>query len=136
MQFNLRTDIDLARLKERAFAEALLIFNKESTCHGRTLQQVRADCLTGQAAELYLIDYCGFKNDPRPYKDVLDTEDAPVEVKVTRKKENVKHVLRRANADALELYKKYPKILYIFVVTGYNDYKLHGIYNWNGKEFV
>ena len=136
MQFNLRTDIDLARLKERAFAEALLIFNKESTCHGRTLQQVRADCLTGQAAELYLIDYCGFKNDPRPYKDVLDTEDAPIEVKVTRKKENVKYVLRDANADALELYKKYQKILYIFVVTGYINYKLHGIYNCNGKEFI
>ena len=135
MQFNINV-LDSNRLELRAFAEAQLIFDKPSTGRGRTLQEVREACLTGHAAELYLIDHCGFIDDPRPYKDVFDTLNNPVEVKVTKDVNNVYHVLRRANQTACELYKQHPNILYIFVVNEYNDYKLHGIYNWNGKEFV
>ena len=135
MQFNINV-LDSNRLELRAFAEAQLIFDKPSTGRGRTLQEVREACLTGHAAELYLIDHCGFIDDPRPYKDVFDTLNNPVEVKVTKDVNNVYHVLRRANQTVCELYKQHPNILYIFVVNEYNDYKLHGIYNWNGKEFV
>ena len=136
MKFNANI-LDLDRLKQRAFAEAQLIFDKNTPGDNRSLSEVRLDCLVGHAAELYLIDHCGFKNDPTPYKDVFDTEDIPVEVKVTKKIKDVFHVLRRANARALELWRKHPKVLYIFIVNGYNgDYELHGIYNWNGKEFI
>jgi hypothetical protein len=137
MRFNVKTDIDLDRLKQRAFAEAEHIYNRESTRRDRTLQEVRRNCLMGHAAELYLIDHCGFKDDPRPFKDVFDTEDLPVEVKVTKKAKDVYHILRRANEYALEKWREYPKRLYIFLVNEYNgDYELNGIYNWNGKEFV
>lgn len=137
MRFNVKTDIDLDRLKQRAFAEAEHIYNRESTRRNRTLQQVRTNCLIGHAAELYLIDHCGFKDDPTPYKDVFDPSDIPTEVKVIRNAKDVYFVLKRANEYALELWRKYPKLLYIFVVNEYNgDYELNGIYNWNGKEFV
>lgn len=136
MKFN-ATILDQERLKARAYTEAQLIFDKESTRRGRSLQEVRRDCLMGHAAELYLIDHCGFKDDPRPYKDVFDTEGAPAEIKTTRKVKDVHHILRRAKEYMLEDWRKYPKQVYIFLVNGYNgDYELHGIYNWNGKEFV
>ena len=136
MKFNVNI-LDLDRLKHRAFTEAQLIFDKNTPGDNRSLLEVRRDCIVGQAAELYLIDFCGFRNDPRPFKDVFDIEETPVEVKVTKKLKDVFHVLRRANACALELWRKYPKVLYIFVVNGYNgDYELNGIYNWNGKEFI
>ena len=136
MKFN-ATILDQDRLKARAYAEAQLIFDKDSTRRGRTLKEVRRDCLMGHAAELYLIDHCGFSDDPQPYKDVFDTEDIPTEIKTTRKVKDVEHILRRAKEYMLEAWRKYPKQLYIFMVNGYNgDYELYGIYHWNGKEFV
>ena len=136
MKFNVR-DIDRERLKQRAFTEAQYIFDKDSTRRDRTLHEVRINCLIGHAAELYLIDYCGFKDDPTPYKDVFDPSDNPTEVKVIRNAKDVYFVLKRAKEYMLEDWRKYPKLLYIFVVNEYSgDYVLHGIYNWNGKEFV
>jgi len=136
MRFN-NSILDSTRLQSRAYAEAEKIFSKESTRGGRTLEQIRRSCLIGHAAELYLIDHCGFHDDTRDYKDVFNTEGEPVEVKVTQKKKDVTFVLKRCNAAALEKFRNYPKILYIFIVNDYNgDYELHGIYHWNGKEFV
>lgn len=136
MRFN-ASILDPIRLRERAYVEAEGIFSKDSTRRNRTLEQVRKACLMGHAAELYLIDHCGFRDDTRPYKDVFDTEDEPVEVKVTQKEKDVPFVLKRCNEAAVEAFRKYPKILYIFIVNGYNgDYRLHGIYHWNGKEFI
>jgi len=135
MQFNINV-LDRNRLELRAFTEAQRIFDKESTRRGRTLQEVREACLTGHAAELYLIDHCGFIDDPREYKDLFDTLKVPVEIKVTGNIKNVEKVLSKAAVYARDSWRNHPNILYIFIANMNGDYKLHGIYNWNGKKFV
>lgn len=137
IKFNAKTDLDQQRWKQLAFEEAEGIHSHPSRARGRSLKEIRATCLMGKAAELYLIDSCGYSNDPNYCKDVLDPDGTPIEIKTTRKVQNVPFVLKRANEAARESYRKYQKVLYIFIVNEYNgEYTLHGVYNWNGKEFV
>jgi predicted HicB family RNase H-like nuclease len=90
----------------------------------------------GHAAELYLIDHESFSDDPREYKDVIDTKGNQVEVKVTEGKYYVPYVLQRCNDAAIETWRKYPEILYVFIGNKETyDYELDGIYLWNGKQF-
>ena len=136
MKFNAINDLDSKELYARAKAEAELIYNKPSTANGRSLKQIIETVLYGQAAELYLIKQHGFKDDPREYKDVIDLNDNPVEVKVTEGEYYVKYVLSRCNDAAKDSWRKYPKILYIFIGDKKTyDYHLHGVYHWNGESF-
>lgn len=136
VKFNV-LDLDRKLWKKLAYKEADGIYAHPSRARGRSLEEIRATCLMGKAAEVYLMTKCGFKNDPEYCKDLLDLNNIPVEIKTTRKKHYVQYVLKRANEAALESFRKYQKVLYIFVVNVYNgDYELAGIYNWNGKEFV
>lgn len=136
MKFNAKTDLDPVRLYNRAETEAKLIHSKPSTARGRTLKQIIEMVLYGHAAELYLIKHQGFTDDSREYKDVIDLDNNPVEVKVTEGTYYVPYVLQRCNDAAMETWRKYPEILYIFIGNKETyDYELHGIYLWNGKEF-
>ena len=135
MKFNAIVDVDRIALTERSFAEAKLIYGKESTRRGRFLEDIVETCMYGHAAELYLISQ-GFTDDPAPYRDVFDPEGNPVEVKVTEGEYYVPYVLERANAAAREAWRKYPKLLYVFIGDKNTlDYHLHGIYLWNGEKF-
>ena len=136
MKFNAKEDLDGKELYERAVAEAKLIHKKPSTARGRSLEEIIETVLYGHAAELYLIKYHGFSDDPHEYKDVIDLDNNPVEVKVTEGDYYVPHVLARCNDAAKETWRKYPEILYVFIGNKetYN-YHLHGIYYWNGEEF-
>ena len=136
MKFNAKNDLDPVRLYNRAEAEAKLIYSKPSTQRGRTLENIIETVMYGHAAELYLIDHEGFKDDTREYKDVVDLDGNDVEVKVTEGEHYVSYVLDRCNAAAMETWRKYPEKLYIFIGDKEScDYHLHGIYEWNGKQF-
>lgn len=136
MNFNAIDDLDGYELYSRAETEAKLIHSKPSTRRGRSLEDIIETVLYGHAAELYLIKHRGFSDDPRPFKDVIDTQNDPVEVKVTEGDYYVPYVLERANKAASESWRQYPNWLYIFIGDKSScDYQLHGIYLWNGKEF-
>lgn len=121
---------------ERARAEAILIHGKDSTRRNRSLEEIYETTKYGHAAEQYLIEEFGFEDDPRIYKDVINTSGDPVEVKVTENENNVIYVLKRCNEAAKEKWRKFPKKLMIFVSPrSGTTYHLHGYYEYNGKEF-
>lgn len=137
MRFDAAVDIDLEFLKQRAKEEAALIFSKASTRQGRTFNEVLAATMYGHAAEVYLIQHQNFKDDPTPFKDLIDLNGNNVEVKVTQCKEYVLFVLKRCEGYAREKWKKYPSIVYIFINNKTNTvYNLEGIYHWNGVHFI
>lgn len=135
MKFNaneLNKEFFLARAKK----EATQIYKKEDTRKKRSFQKILETTLYGHAPEVYLIENHNFKDDCQNYKDVIDPNGNPVEVKTTEGDYYVPFVLKRANAAKLETWRKFPDILYIFIgdkQTG--DYELHDIYEWNGKTF-
>ena len=136
IKFN-AADLDAATLYSRAKEESEQIFAKESTRRGRSLQKIIETSLYGHAAELYLIEKCGFKDDPRKYKDLFDTEGNSVEVKVTEGDYYVPYVLDRAGKSKLCDWRDFSDILYIFIgnkITA--DYNLHGVYKWIENKFV
>jgi len=137
MQFNV-ADINQRKLEQRAFAEADLIYAKSGPRRDRDLATIRDDCIVGQRAEVYLMDMCGFSDDPRAYKDVKDPSGEPIEVKTTRRIQNISYVVERANAAAKKEYNKnFQKRLYIFIFNEYNgNYTLHSTYTWNGKQYI
>jgi hypothetical protein len=137
MKFNAITDLNSDELYSRARREAELIYKKSSTRRNRSLEEIIETTIYGHAAELYLIKHHGFVDDIRDYKDLFDLENNSIEIKVTSKKYFVPYVLSRCNGDAKEVWKKYPKILYIFIGNKKtNDYYLEGIYEWNGRKFI
>ena len=136
MKFNI-ADIDHDLLKARAQAEARQIFLKESTRRNRSLEEIVATVMYGHAAEVYLIQYEGFTDDERPYKDVFDRNGKDVEVKVTECEEYVPFVLARCEEAAKDKWRKYPKKLYIFIGDRNTlDYHLYGTYSYNGTKFI
>lgn len=136
MKFNVR-DIDVDMLKHRALKEANEILKSEKKTRGRTPLQVKMDCLYGQVAECYLIQYEGYTDDATDYKDVKDRNRKSVEVKVTSKESNIKFVLKRCNEAAKQKWKNYPSHLLIFIGNKSTlDYHLYGRYCYNGTEFI
>lgn len=136
MKFNVK-DLDIDFLKDRARKEADLILQSETKTCGRTPVQVMMDCLYGQAAECYLLQYEGFTDDSQEYKDVKDKNRKSVEVKVTSKESYVEYVLKRCNEAAKQKWRKYPSHLLIFIGNKTTlDYHLYGHYCYNGTEFV
>jgi len=135
MKFNAIIDIDREKLKLRALDEARLIYAKDSTRKNRSLEEILQTCMYGHAAEIYLME-CGFTDDPRPYKDLLEKDGTPIEVKVTEGKYYVPFVLARAERAAREEWRDYPNKLYVFIADRNTlDYELYGIYTWNGENF-
>ena len=136
MKFN-ASQLDNDFYLDRAKAEANEIFLNESTRRGRSFQNILETTLYGHAAEVYLIQECGFKDDGRKYKDVIDTNGFSVEIKVTEGDYYVPYVLERAEKAKLQVWREYPDILYVFIGNKKTaDYELNGIYKWNNKRFV
>lgn len=136
MKFN-ASQLDNDFYLDRAKAEANEIFSKDSTRRGRSFQNILETTLYGHAAEAYLIQECGYQDDTRKYKDVIDTEGASVEIKVTEGDYYVPYVLERAEKAKSQVWREYPDILYVFIGNKKSaDYKLNGVYKWNSKKFV
>jgi len=120
----------------RGRREATEISSKDSTRRDRTFENVLETTLYGHAAEVYLIQECGYTDDDRKYKDVIDPEGNSVEIKVTEGDYYVPHVLERAEKAKLETWRGYPDILYVFIGNKKTaEYSLHGKYYWDGQKF-
>jgi len=117
--------------RERAYAEAKLIYSKPNTRRGRSLTRINEDCLYGHAAEQYLIE-TGWDDDERPYKDLFDPELDPIDVKCTEHKGNIPYVLDRCKKKKLKTWIGFPDIVYLFINNRKSKEYLHeGIYYWN-----
>lgn len=131
-------DINLIELLAKAKAESQLIFDKESTRKGRTLDDITVTNMYGLAAEQFLIEKCNFTDNPLPYQDVISPEGIDVEVKVTKVFNYIPNVLRRLK----EKRKKYPSLYqpdWVFIYTNNRktrEYVFAGTYKWNGKTYV
>lgn len=137
MKFNSATDLDQEVLYQRAYAEALQIYSRETTRGDRTPDAICAQAMYGQAAEVYLMQHRNFTDDVRPFKDVFNPNGEAVEVKVTEGNYYVPFVLNRCNEAARQSWRQYPAIVYIFIGNKSSlDYNLYGIYHWNGKIFI
>tara|TARA_B100000768_G_scaffold38070_1_gene36738 strand:+ start:2900 stop:3379 length:480 start_codon:yes stop_codon:yes gene_type:complete len=131
-------DINLIELLAKAKAESQLIFDKESTRKGRTLNDITVTNMYGLAAEQFLIEKCNFTDNPLPYQDVISPEGIDVEVKVTKVFNYIPDVLRRLK----EKRKKYPSLYqpdWVFIYTNNKktrEYVFAGTYKWNGNTYV
>ena len=136
MKFSIK-DIDHKLLAKRAKVEAEQIFSKISTRKLRSFDEVFSTVLYGHVAEQYLIEKELFKDDTRPYKDVINKNGVCVEVKVTKGDYYVPYVLERANKAHKETFRDYPDLLYVFTAKSFKDeYSLCGIYEWDDRQFV
>lgn len=136
MNFN-ASQLDTNFYLTRAKTEANEIFSNENTRRGRSFQNILETTLYGHAAEVYLIQECGFEDDERKYKDLFDINGSSVEIKVTEGDYYVPYVLERAEKAKSQTWRGYPDILYVFIGDKKSaDYKLNGIYKWNKKRFV
>ena len=129
-----QTDIDPKRLYARAKAESEKITWNPNN---RTPQRILEDCMMGQCAELYLIDKCGYTDNPNGFMDVFDTEGREIEVKVTRGEHNVKFMLGDLLIRKIEWGYHVADIVYTYLYdpkTG--DYTFLNRYNFNGTDYV
>ena len=132
MKFS-RANLDQKLLLSRAENEAKKILLKDKS---RTYEQILEACLYGQAAEVYLMSI-GYPDDTRPFRDVKELDDTPVEVKVTKHIGNVPYVLDRCAERIAEKWREHPTRVYVWINdTESDDYELNGIYDWNGRGWI
>ena len=135
MSFSIDDIEDKHEWGERAMNEAKQIHRKPSTARGRTLNEIYEVCLYGHAAEQYLLEM-GYMDDIRDYKDIIDPQGDPIEIKCTEHSGNVPYVLARCQSAKLETWRKYPNIVYVFINNKKSKEYIHeGIYVWNGNKF-
>ena len=129
-----QTDIDPKRLYDRAFKESEKITWNPNN---RTKQRILEDCMMGQCAELFLIDKCGFTDNPNGFMDVYDPVGNEIEVKVTRGEHNVKFMLGDLLVRKVEWGYHVANIVIVYLYdpkTG--DYTFLNEYNFNGTDYV
>ena len=129
-----QTDIDPKRLYDRAFKESEKITWNPNN---RTKQRILEDCMMGQCAELYLLDKCGFSDNPNGFMDVYDPVGNEIEVKVTRGAHNVKFMLGDLLVRKVEWGYHVADIVYTYLYDPKSgDYTFLNEYNFNGTEYV
>ena len=129
-----QTDIDPKRLYDRAFKESEKITWNPNN---RTKQRILEDCMMGQCAELYLIDKCGFSDNPNGFMDVYDPVGNEIEVKVTRGEHNIKFMLGDLLVRKVEWGYDVADIVYTYLYDPKSgDYTFLNDYKFNGTEYV
>ena len=130
--FNL-DDINPIRLHERAVNEAKKIASNISFKRsGRSWEDLLRQTRRGHAAEVYLIDILGWDDDEREYKDVIDPDGYPVEIKVTGNKANIPIMLENfTRFKTYEDWKNWPDHLIIFInPEDSSEYEYYARYQW------
>ena len=129
-----QTDIDPKRLYDRAFKESEKITWNPNN---RTKQRILEDCMMGQCAELFLIDKCGFTDNPNGFMDVYDPVGNEIEVKVTRGEHNVKFMLGDLLVRKVEWGYDVADIVYTYLYDPKSgDYTFLNDYKFNGTDYV
>lgn len=134
MKFNI-LDLDKQALVEKSRVEAENIFRHKSHRDNRSLQEIRMARLYVIAAEQYLIESRGFRNDPSKHKHVLSPLGVSVEIKVTTE-EKIGLKLRQCDMEHGQKYRNYSNWVFIFEsVWSSGIYHLYGTYAWAGGGF-
>ena len=129
-----QTDIDPKRLYDRAFKESEKITWNPNN---RTKQRILEDCMMGQCAELFLIDKCGFTDNPNGFMDVYDPVGNEIEVKVTRGEHNIKFMLGDLLVRKVEWGYDVADIVYTYLYDPKSgDYTFLNDYKFNGTDYV
>ena len=129
-----QTDIDPKRLYDRAFKESEKITWNPNN---RTKQRILEDCMMGQCAELFLIDKCGFTDNPNGFMDVYDPAGNEIEVKVTRGEHNIKFMLGDLLVRKVEWGYDVADIVYTYLYDPKSgDYTFLNDYKFNGTDYV
>ena len=129
-----QTDIDPKRLYDRAFKESEKITWNPNN---RSKQRILMDCMMGQCAELFLIDKCGFTDNPNGFMDVYDPVGNEIEVKVTRGEHNVKFMLGDLLVRKVEWGYDVADIVYTYLYDPKSgDYTFLNDYKFNGTDYV
>ena len=127
-------DIDPKRLYDRAFKESEKITWNPNN---RSKQRILEDCMMGQCAELFLIDKCGFSDNPNGFMDVYDPVGNEIEVKVTRGEHNVKFMLGDLLVRKVEWGYDVADIVYTYLYDPKSgDYTFLNDYKFNGTDYV
>lgn len=151
MKFNIK-DINGKELWAKVKAEAHEIYhNPNKKNDDRTLAEIQNTNFYGLAPEQFLIENCGFHNDPRKYKDVISPEGHAVEIKTTTAR-GVRGMLNKCDHwKEYEHYRKMPEWVFVFeceaswnrissthnvIVDSGPQYELQGTYQWNGQSYV
>tara|TARA_B100000676_G_scaffold310225_1_gene376109 strand:+ start:1054 stop:1500 length:447 start_codon:yes stop_codon:yes gene_type:complete len=133
--FNCYKDLDKEFWLNRAEKEAKLIYSKPGPRRGRSLEEIIKTTAFGHAAECWLMKKYNFKDDLRPYKDLI-YENVPVEVKAVNHVGNVPYMLQTCVDYKLEKWRKFPDIVYMFIGNkSSGDYHFHKAYKWNATAF-
>ena len=129
-----QTDIDPKRLYDRAFKESEKITWNPNN---RSKQRILEDCMMGQCAELFLIDKCGFTDNPNGFMDVYDPVGNEIEVKVTRGEHNIKFMLGDLLVRKVEWGYDVADIVYTYLYDPKSgDYTFLNDYKFNGTDYV
>ena len=129
-----QTDIDPKRLYDRAFKESEKITWNPNN---RSKQRILEDCMMGQCAELFLIDKCGFSDNPNGFMDVYDPVGNEIEVKVTRGEHNIKFMLGDLLVRKVEWGYDVADIVYTYLYDPKSgDYTFLNDYKFNGTDYV
>ena len=139
--FNIK-DLDQEALdkKSKEEADGVWMDGVGPQVHGRTYEKLLEDCRRGNAAEHYLIEKQGFKNDDRAFKDVFDPSGASVEVKVTTSTWTAdKYTIPACNEarSTKDNWRNFSDIVYLFINPKESeDYSLYKILTWDGHKFI
>jgi len=129
MKFDVKTDIDTDTWVKESKHEAKEIFNGNGA-HGRSFKKVFTDTLRGKAAERFLIERCGYSNNPNRYQDLISPTGNTVEVKVTNIPGGVTKKIEKCMKAKLEGWLESD---YLYVFLNYDkstDYVLFDTYKW------
>ena len=135
--FNIN-EINPIQLHDRATEEAKKIATNTSfKMSGRTYEDLIRQCRRGHAAEIYLIDVLGWDDDEREYKDVIDPDGLPVEIKVTGHEGNIPSMLERfTDIKENQQWMDWPDHLIIFInPEDSNEYSYYGRYEWKNNQW-
>jgi hypothetical protein len=136
MDFHIN-DIDQQTWDKRSREECDKIkTNKSFILSGRSEEDLLFRSRQGQAAEVFLMEHCGYDDDIRDYHDVRDPEGNYVEVKVVgSEKYLVDNLEKWAYDKSSNWWKNWPNILMVWENNGYDpDYKYLGKYYWNDNN--
>lgn len=137
MDFNLR-EIDNKHVHDRAVEESKKIKKNTSfKMSGRSYEDLLFRSKQGQAAEVFLMEHCGYSDDKRKYQDVLDPENTPTAVKVVGREEYVESNLETWGKDKKNNpWKQWPDQLQVWINNGKDlDYKYYGKYIWEDDNW-
>lgn len=124
-------DIDLDELEKQTALE----YVKFLPCSRRTDKEVYYDTYNGLAAERYMIEVHGYKNDERKYKDLWSPCATSVEVKTAASIETLESQIA-----SLKERKGWPTAdISDYVVCFFRknkSYTCHSLWQWNGKDYI